>query len=344
MDRRLAVPVEVRDTARKALLAQPPDVPEVTYRLASGWALPGDRPDIALWSLDNTDQYTDTRCTLTAALRGGRAGMRWAMTAALTGIVDPLLVEAQLAETVRSDQMLVPQIAAAIATSWDRMLDHAGRKARLRLMKSGVARRIEFKGWPNAEAARAAGVDDLVDTAWDALVITLTGLFAGYARTQAALVETADPLSAEIVHQAINSEVAAAVNALVAFLDLRARQFLTGEVVYAPATFDIARVVGGWVSGAGGKPTGFTVDALVEAQFVTGTSTAQVALLGLLVTNMERTFTWIHGFYGAPLKPFIPHLEMDGQTFTESEFGSLSVEPGDHVGCLCEVVPGWTAA
>lgn len=341
---RVSVPVAVRDAVRKALATGPTETPDVAYRLAAGWAHPGDREAIALFCLDNGEQFQPNRCTVTAGLRGGSAGMRWAMTAALTGIVDPVLIEQRLTETVRHDQQTLPAIAAMISSSWDRMIDHSGRKARMRLNRSSEGRRMEFVGWPNPEAARRAGVDELVDGAWDSFVTSLTTLFAAYTRTQRALVATVDPDAADVVAHAIEGRVATIVNSLVAFLDLRARQFVTGEVPFRPADFDIARVVTGWLSGANNGASGFTVDELANAQFPTGITTAQAALMGLIASRLTRMFTWAHSYYGVPLTPFEPHLALDGQTFTESEFGLLHEQPGSHVGCLCEIVPSWTMA
>lgn len=270
--------------------------------------------------------------------------MRWAMLAALAGIVDPLVVESQLAEAERSDQMLTPQIAATIASAWDKMIDHTGRKARSRLTRSSNGQRIDFNGWPNRQAALTANVDYLLEGVWDAMVVSLSTLFAGYARTQAAIVAAADGAAGEQVRNAIDARVASIVNALVAFLDQRARQFITGEVPFRPAEFEIARTVTGWAAGSDGPPSGFTVDELVHARFLTGTTTAQAALISLLATKLTRSIMWMHDFYGVPAKPFEPHLELDGQVFTEAEFGALPLSPGDHVGCLCETVSVWSVS
>lgn len=341
---RLNVPAEVRDAVRVALATKPAEVPDVAYRLASGWALPDDREQIALWCLDHGDQFESHRYTATAGLRGGNAGMRWAMTAALTGIVDPALVEAQLGETVRSDQMLIPMVAAAIRVGWDRQMDHAARKARSRLMRSTEGKQIDFIGWPNPEAARRVGVDDLMDRAWDALVASLTGMFIDYARTQAAIVAVADATAAESVRNLIQARVPVVINALVGFLDQRAREFVFGEVPFEPQDFAAARTITSWLSGASPAPEGFSFEELSIARFTTGLSTAQEALLALLVNRLSRAFVWVHSFYGQPRVPFPPHEAISGQTFSQTEMASLLLFPGDHVGCLCELIPVWTLA
>lgn len=337
--RRLTVPGEVRDAVRRALAAKPTEVPEVAYRLASGWALPDDRQDLALWCLDNSEQFEGNRCTVTAALRGGNSGMRWAITAALNSDTDT--VHTQLDATVRSDQQLIQQIAAAIHVAWDRQLDHAARKARSRLTRSTQGREIDFIGWPNAEAAQFAGVDDLMDRAWDAFVASLTLLFADYARTQASYVAVVDDLGAESVRRMIAARVPAIINALTGFLDSRARSYLVGDVVFAPQDFAAARAVAAWLSGASSSPEGFTFSELAVGRFATGLSSAQEALLAAVAEQPERLFTWVHSFYGAPLVPFPPHEQLDGAVITAAEASVMTLHPGDHINCRCELVPLW---
>lgn len=341
---RLSVPTDVREIVRRALAAQPQEVPDVAYRLASGWVMPEDREVIALWCLDNQDQFRTKQSTLAASLRGGVPGMRWAMLAAATGVVDPAVIEAQLAETVRSDQMLVPQVATAIMVAWDRMLDHSARKARSRLRRSAEWRRIELGSWPNPQVARLVGLDDLLDGTWDAFVGTLTAIFNQYARTQAAVVAVADASAAEAVRQAISARIVDIVNTLTSFLDIRARQFLSGETPFEPQDFAAARTITAWLSGAGGSPEGFGFDQLNVSRPEIGLSTAQTALLGLLASRLTRTFTWVHGFFGQPITPFVPHEELDRQSFTEAELVRLPVFINDHPGCHCALIPSWSLA
>lgn len=337
---RLNVPSEVRDAARKALATKPGEVPDVTYRLASGWANPEDREMLALWSLDHSVEYKGDRCTVAAALRGGNAGMRWAVTAALSGRGE--VVTQQLVATVRSDQQLTQQVSAAIMVAWDRQIDHSARKARARLTRSTEGRTIDFIGWPNRDAAQFAGIDDLMDRAWDAFVVTMTAVLSEYARTQASIVSVVDALGAESVARAIKARIESVINALTGFLDSRARAFIVGEIPYAPQDFAAARTVSAWMSGASGAPVGFAFNELVLGQFSTGLSTAQAALLAATPDHLERTFTWMHSFYGAPLQAFPPHEAVDGETFTATEVGTLSLFPGDHIGCRCELIPDWS--
>ncbi len=303
--------------------------------------IPGDAEAIALWGLDNTDQFKGTRCTQAAALRGGNAGMKWALGAALDGGKDQT-VQRQLEATVRSDQQLTQQVAAAIVVAWDRQLDHSARKARSRVARSTEGRRNGFDGWPNAQAAQIAGLDDLMDRAWDALVGSLTTIFAEYAKTQASLVAAVDEIGATSVRAAILARVPGIVNSLTAFLDQRARDFITGEVPFAPQDFNAGRTVSAWLSGSSGAPAGFTFAELTSGQFATALTTAQEAILAAAVIMPQRTFTWIHSFYGAPTVPFPPHEAIDGDTFTAAETETLDLFPGDHVGCRCEMVPDWS--
>lgn len=336
---RLNVPLEVREAARKALATKPDEVPEVAYRLASGWAEPDDREMLALWSLDHGPEYKGDRCTVAAALRGGNAGMRWAVTAALGGRSE--IVVQQLVSTVRSDHQLTQQVSAAIMVAWDRQIDHSARKARARLTRSTEGRTIDFIGWPNRDAAQFAGIDDLMDRAWDAFVVTMTGVLSEYARTQASIVGVVDSLGADSVLRAVKARIESVINALTGFLDSRARSFIVGEIPYAPQDFAAARTVTAWMSGASGAPVGFAFNELVLGQFSTNLSTAQEALLAATPDALMRMFTWVHSFYGAPLHAFPPHEGIDGESFSAAEVATLTLFPGDHIGCRCELIPDW---
>lgn len=334
-------PIAVRDAARKALASKPAEVPEVTYRLASGIALFDDVESIALWGLDNAEQFNGSRCTVTAALRGGNAGLQWAMAAAMND-GRSMLVRDQLVASSRTDQQLTAAVATAIAVAWDRQLDHAARKARSRIGRSTEGRGVDFLGWPNARAAQIAGLDDLMDRAWDAFVGSVTAIFQDYARTQASIVAAVDALGAESVRRAIMARVPNIVNALTGFLEQRARDYMTGEVVYAPQDFAAARTVSAWVAGSGGEPTSFAFRDLSEGVFAVALTTAQEAILAASADPIERFFTWIHSFYGAPLRPFIPHEELDGTVLSSGDVQLLTLFPSDHVGCRCELLPDWS--
>lgn len=66
--------------------------------------------------------------------------------------------------------------------------------------------------------------------------------------------------------------------------------------------------------------------------------------------QVEPVWTWVHGFYGEPLNPFDPHVDLDGYETTDREtnpdlanteaWPEVDVfAPDDHPGCTCEWVP-----
>ena len=67
--------------------------------------------------------------------------------------------------------------------------------------------------------------------------------------------------------------------------------------------------------------------------------------------QLERTqvgYRWVHGFYGEPTRPFEPHDALDGAEGDSPEADIfLNADPfpdgdyfapGDHEGCLCELI------
>ena len=67
------------------------------------------------------------------------------------------------------------------------------------------------------------------------------------------------------------------------------------------------------------------------------------------IDRQQVGFTWVWGFYGTPAKPFAPHEELSGvvvaglddeRLVNVDEFPAAPFYvPGDHIGCLCELVP-----
>lgn len=342
MDRRLIVPAEMRDTARRALASRPAEIPEVAYRLAAGFIDFADLQEVALWHLDHPDDIRPTRVTAAAGLRGGRRAVSWAMASLSIDIDIASLLDA----SSRADAQLITQLSAAIALAWQRTLDHAAIKAGQRLKRSTEWQTIEFAGWPNRDVATKVGVDDLLHNAWQSFQVTIDQILGDYQRTQVSIVDTADPLLAAQVGRAIGDRSRDASAALVTFLDERARDFMTNRVPYQPQDFLAARATAAWVSGALPAPAGFAfIDlAALGKVGITQQTSSEQALLASSPVPLVMTLEWQHGFYGAPLTPMPAHEDADGSVYTLAEADLLSIWPGDHVGCRCELVPTWSYA
>ena len=118
----------------------------------------------------------------------------------------------------------------------------------------------------------------------------------------------------------------------------------------------VLNVLGGG-DGTGKKP--MTASAIFDAPDITMTLGAEDPMpqvgtgedvSGLLEDSGASVegYTWVHGF---ALKPFDPHLELDGVEFSSFDDDQLAnpdsfpaVEyflPGDHKGCTCDFMPGW---
>ena len=118
----------------------------------------------------------------------------------------------------------------------------------------------------------------------------------------------------------------------------------------------VLNVLGGG-DGTGKKP--MTASAIFDAPDITMTLGAEDPMpqvgtgedvSGLLEDGGATVegYTWVHGF---ALKPFDPHLELDGVEFSSFDDEQLAnpdtfpaVEyflPGDHKGCTCDFMPGW---
>lgn len=77
------------------------------------------------------------------------------------------------------------------------------------------------------------------------------------------------------------------------------------------------------------------------------------SISNLLSSSGAKTtsYEWVHG---PTLRPFDPHLELDGVTFSSFTDDALAnvgdfpansyFMPGDHIGCLCDVTPLWVSA
>lgn len=130
----------------------------------------------------------------------------------------------------------------------------------------------------------------------------------------------------------------AIVNAVVAIAD---GETLTPTSGLGPEITDTGQVDSPFA--AGGNPIDTVGDELVDGivqSFVEG--------------GAVKSYTW---FTGDPARPFDPHQELSGITFTRDEFyvvcgkdpsefpyGNEAYFPGDHAGCQCELVVDWISA
>jgi hypothetical protein len=214
--------------------------------------------------------------------------------------------------------------AGVTVNSWDQLHDQYMQMTS-DAQKQAMSIAQKLAGLSDKETAdNVANFGDNAKAGWAVLSDSMNSLAVNLAYAKDPLMSTDDAIAALTPDSLVPTGVvraSLAVSGGTPVNDLGIVKTTTGaEVAAIPLGFPV-----------GGVGTGATVSDLLTQG-------------GAAKTNYE----WVHG---PSLKPFEPHLELDGLEFTSFTDDALANTtdfpanqyflPGDHVGCMCDYTPMW---
>lgn len=313
------------------------------------------------------------RTTRERSIARDMAGRRWPVYAA------PAVTKARARVLSKKmagiEQRLADQLYAGAVTTMREALRRAGIKARVRAKNRPNAAKAALEdGMTDAVlAAIAVSPDELLDRAFETYGTDVQE-WIGKANTARlrAIAESWDVDPEDLIDQGGPSRAKEAAVILVALLLGAAKSALSGTkpaeepVVTIPFGMirTALRVKDGWsvTPGRAGLQALPPVQDLVKG--LIGQAAERAAPLPDLealargeditpdlsgvVPELVRTYEWVHGYFGEPNTPFIPHDLLDGEVYTdETRDDVLSKDPGewpegnyvwsvdDHDSCTC---------
>lgn len=211
-----------------------------------------------------------------------------------------------------------------------RAIEHAERKTRSKLRGQTAER---FNGFPDMRAVNSVGgVAAMLDGAWTAVNDSMKASVTDASREKAAiLAASVSQAEAEVQAEQYRRRGIEATAFLLSLLAARAEGRISGEKRIPPLGPAIRRA-SQYIEGASGS---------LDQDPHKGPPRLPPDVFAVVSAAPEQrlAWTWIHSFYGVPIQPFDPHVEIDANIYSSAELEDINWFPGDHVGCLCETIP-----
>lgn len=225
---------------------------------------------------------------------------------------------------------LATTLATQASLAERRAIEHAERKTRSKLQGQTAAR---FNGFPDMRAVNSVGgVTALLDGAWTAVSDSMRASITDASNEKTAILSIAVTQSeADVQAEQYRRRGIEATAFLLSLLAARAEGRISGEKRIPPLGPAIRRA-SQFIEGASGS---------LDQEPHKGPPRLPPDVLSVVIAAPDQrlSWTWIHSFYGVPMQPFDPHVEIDAEIFSSAELEDLNWFPGDHVGCLCETIP-----